>query len=206
MSPLPCASARMRSCRRRGRHVRHAGKHAQLWSTAVAGRNPTGKARPSGLQHISHVQDSASDESNAGPPFCSPPFQSIGIQKQTHSVRSHSGPKGIHEASNKRCTQTFLPRCQSSVPKRHRESQEDCIPGQAANTSAPRWNLQLKNVGGTYLTPRMILSTTQERHPSLHCVRGISTLPAPHLLVEVDPVISLEIDGAPAGKTSQPRI
>ena len=36
MSPLPCASARPRSCRRRGRHVRHAGKHAQHWS-----RNPT---------------------------------------------------------------------------------------------------------------------------------------------------------------------
>ena len=145
MSPLLCTSARTRSCRRRGRHVRHAGKHAQLWS-----RNPTGKARPSGLQHISRVQDSASAESSAGSPFCSPPFQSIGIQKQTHSVRSHRGPKGSHEASNKRCTQTFLPRCQSSVPKRHRESQEDCIPGQAATTWAPRWNFYLKNIGGTY--------------------------------------------------------
>ena len=43
MSPLPWASARMRSCRRRERHVRHAGKHAEqkpyrksasVWSSA----------------------------------------------------------------------------------------------------------------------------------------------------------------------------
>ena len=78
---------------------------SMLWS-----RNPTEKARPSGLQHISRVQESASDKSSAGSPFCSP-LRSTGIQKQTHSVRSHSGPKGSHEASNKRCTQTFLLRC-----------------------------------------------------------------------------------------------
>jgi len=34
MSPQPRTSARTRSCRRRGRHVRHAGKHVDLWSTA----------------------------------------------------------------------------------------------------------------------------------------------------------------------------
>ena len=38
----------------------------------------------SGLEHISRVQDSASAESSADSPFCSPPFQSIGIHKQTH--------------------------------------------------------------------------------------------------------------------------
>ena len=34
--------------------------------------------------------------------------------------------------------------------QRHRESQEDRTPGQAAITSAPRWNFHLKLVGGTY--------------------------------------------------------
>ena len=37
------------------------------------------------------------------------------------------------------------------MPKRHRESQEDRTPGQAAITSAPRWNFHLKLVGGAYI-------------------------------------------------------
>ena len=112
---------------------RHVRKHAQLWS-----RNPTENLRPSGHQHIFRVQDSASDESSAGSPFSGPPFQSIGIQKQTRSVRNYSGLKGSHEASNKRCTQYILAPVPNFCAKRHRESQEDRTPGQAAITWAPR--------------------------------------------------------------------
>ena len=127
MSALPCASARTRSCRRRGRHVRHAGKHAQLWS-----RNPNRKSasvwssayfpRP-GLR-ISRKQRRLS---------ALQPTLPVHRLPEAHPLRKESQrSKDSHEASNKRCPQTFLPRCQSSVPKRHRESQEDRIPRQAA--------------------------------------------------------------------------
>ena len=78
-------------------------------------------------------------------------------------MRSHSGPKGSYEASNKGWTEISLPRCQSSVPKRHRESQEDRTPGQAAITLAPHWNFHLTFylVWGTYWWPGMDADVTK---------------------------------------------
>ena len=110
-------------------------------------QKPTGKARPSGLQHIPKSRTPHQPKAAPALRSAAPPSSPSASKKQTHSVRSHSGLKDGHEASNKQCTQTFLPRCQSSVPKKHRESQEDRIPGQAAITGAPRWNFQIKRWG-----------------------------------------------------------
>ena len=157
MSPLPCASARTRSCRRRGRHVRHAGKHACMPACMPESICPALEQKP--YRKSAYVWSSAYfhrpglriSQKQRRLSVLQPTLPVHRHQKQIHSVRSHSGPKGSHEASNKRCTQTFPPRCQSFVPKRHRESQEDRIPGQAAITWAPRWNFQLNDLGGTYL-------------------------------------------------------